>query len=263
MRIVSFAAIKGGVGKTTLAFNFGEYLASTGKNVLFLDLDHQCNLSQIYNIYHSENTVGNVFLGRGEVSIVQVKENVALIPGSMNLDWIEASLEHKTNKDMLLYMWLEDNYEKYNLGQFDYIIIDCRPDFSIATKNAIAVSHSVISPVIPSDFGYQAKFNIMNRIEEFRQTAINFQTRESYITAKLLFVANMIKHNTNSSRELLERLESDDDMIGIIPAKELFNRSTLDKVPLAEMKEDEQLYHKHKKFFDGLDFTFAGISDRI
>ncbi|MDE3734073.1 ParA family protein [Streptococcus suis] len=263
MKIVSFAAIKGGVGKTTLAFNYGEYLAASGKKVLFIDLDHQCNLSQIYNVYDNEKTVGNVFLGRGEVAILEVKESISLIAGSMNLDWIEASLEHKTNKDMLLYMWLEDNYEKYNLGQFDYIIIDCRPDFSIATRNAIAVSHSVISPVIPSDFGYQAKFNIMDRVEDFRKTAINYQTRESYITAELLFVANMIKHNTNSSHELLERIELDEDMIGIVPAKELFNRSTLDKVSLAEMRADGQLYQKHKKFFDELDFTFNQISDRI
>ncbi|HEM4583740.1 ParA family protein [Streptococcus suis] len=263
MKIVSFAAIKGGVGKTTLAFNYGEYLAASGKKVLFIDLDHQCNLSQIYNVYDNEKTVGNVFLGRGEVAILEVKENISLIAGSMNLDWIEASLEHKTNKDMLLYMWLEDNYEGYSLGQFDYVIIDCRPDFSIATRNAIAVSHSVISPVIPSDFGYQAKFNIMDRVEDFRKTAINYQTRESYITAELLFVANMIKHNTNSSRELLERIESDEDMIGIVPAKELFNRSTLDKVSLAEMRADGQLYQKHKKFFDELDFTFGQISDRI
>ncbi|HFI0293568.1 TPA: ParA family protein [Streptococcus suis] len=263
MKIVSFAAIKGGVGKTTLAFNYGEYLASTGKNVLFIDLDHQCNLSQIYNIYNNENTVGNIFLGRGVVSILEVKENISLIAGSMNLDWIEAGLEHKTNKDMLLYMWLEDNYDSYNLGQFDFVVIDCRPDFSIATRNAIAVSHSVLSPIIPSDFGYQAKFNIMDRIEEFRQTAINFQTRESYITAKLYFVANMIKHNTNSSRELLHRIKDDEDMLGIIPSKELFNRSTLDKVSLAEMKTDDQVYLKHKKFFDELDFTFNQISERI
>ena len=51
MKIITFAAIKGGVGKTTLAFNFGEWLAKKGHKVLFLDLDHQCNLTQTYNIY--------------------------------------------------------------------------------------------------------------------------------------------------------------------------------------------------------------------
>ncbi|TVX19564.1 ParA family protein, partial [Streptococcus pneumoniae] len=48
MKIITFAASKGGVGKTTLTFNYGEWLASKGHNVLFIDLDHQCNLTQCY-----------------------------------------------------------------------------------------------------------------------------------------------------------------------------------------------------------------------
>lgn len=263
MKLISFAAIKGGVGKTTLAFNYGEWLAKKGRKVLLIDLDHQCNLTQTYQIYASEGTVANVFLGKGEVEVHFIKENISLIAGSMNLDWIEASLEHNTNKYMLLYMWLQDHYESYQLEQYDYVIFDCRPDFSIATRNAVAVSHSIISPIIPSDFGYLAKFNIEEKLEDFKASAINFQTRESYVTAELFFVANMIKNNTNSSRELLARLEDEANLIGVIPNKELFNRSTLDKVSIADMREDEYLYRKHKTFFDSLDETFSDIYDRI
>ncbi|RNB37236.1 ParA family protein, partial [Staphylococcus aureus] len=36
--------------------------------------------------------------------------------------------------------------EEYNIGQYDYIIIDTHPDFSTSTRNAIVVSHKVISP---------------------------------------------------------------------------------------------------------------------
>ncbi|MEN2348689.1 AAA family ATPase, partial [Lactobacillus helveticus] len=32
MEIITFSAIKGGVGKTTLAFNYGEWLAKNGKH---------------------------------------------------------------------------------------------------------------------------------------------------------------------------------------------------------------------------------------
>ncbi|TVX18848.1 ParA family protein, partial [Streptococcus pneumoniae] len=48
MKIITFAAIKGDVGKTTLTFNYGEWLARKGHKVLFIDLDHQCNLTQCY-----------------------------------------------------------------------------------------------------------------------------------------------------------------------------------------------------------------------
>ena len=44
MEIITFAAVKGGVGKTTLSYNFSGYLADLGYKVLMIDFDHQCNL---------------------------------------------------------------------------------------------------------------------------------------------------------------------------------------------------------------------------
>lgn len=261
MKIISFSAIKGGVGKTTLAFNLGEWLAAKGNKVLFIDLDHQCNLTQTYDIYDHQGTIANAFVpNQGDVTCHQVKPNISLLPGYMKLDDIEKELETKGNKDMLLYMWLHDNYDRYNLDQVDYVLVDCHPDFSTATRNAIAISHAIISPVIPSDYGYNAKFNLENRLEAFRKDVINYVTRESYITAKLHFVANMIKHNTNSSSQLLAAL---DDLVAVIPQKELFNRSTLDKQSLSEMRENQLIYQKHRKFFDELDQVFAGLQEQI
>lgn len=62
MEIITFSAIKGGVGKTTLSYNFAEYLSSINKKVLLIDMDHQCNLSQILGIYEQKNTVLSVLL---------------------------------------------------------------------------------------------------------------------------------------------------------------------------------------------------------
>lgn len=45
MKIVSLFNNKGGVGKSTLAFHLGHALSEMGNNVLFLDLDPQCNLT--------------------------------------------------------------------------------------------------------------------------------------------------------------------------------------------------------------------------
>lgn len=72
MKILAFSAIEGGVGKTTLTFNYGEWLAEHGNKVLFMDLDHQSNLSQTYNIYATENTCANIFSGQGQVDIHEV-----------------------------------------------------------------------------------------------------------------------------------------------------------------------------------------------
>ena len=45
MEVITFATIKGGIGKTTLSYNYGEYLASKGHKVLLMDLDQQSSLS--------------------------------------------------------------------------------------------------------------------------------------------------------------------------------------------------------------------------
>ncbi|MGT2754710.1 ParA family protein [Streptococcus ovis] len=263
MKIVTFAAIKGGVGKTTLTYNYGEWLADQGYKVLFIDLDHQCNLTQTYDIFENEETVASIFTRAGNVNIHQVAPNIDLIAGFIRLDTIEKELETKNYKDMLLYMWLRDNYESKDLGQYDYILIDCHPDFSTATKNAVIVSHVVLSPITPSKFGYDAKSNLSNRIDKLREETFDFRTRESYVTAKLYLIANMIKHNTNSSKQMVKALEVEDNVLAFIPYKELFNRSTLDTISLATMKKNKATYQEHREFFDNLDVTFQKISDTI
>ncbi|MBY5035338.1 AAA family ATPase [Streptococcus gallolyticus] len=263
MKIITFAAIKGGVGKTTLTYNYGEWLADRGQKVLFIDLDHQCNLTQTYDLFETEGTVANIFTRKGDVVLHQVRPNIDLVAGYIRLDSIEKDLETKNYKDMLLYMWLEDNYQAKQLDQYDYILIDCHPDFSTATRNAVIVSHAVLSPVTPSKYGYDAKANLSNRLEMLREETFDYRTRESYVTAKLYLVANMIKHNTNSSKQLVEELETEGNVVAYIPYKELFNRSTLDTISLAEMKKNKSLYQEHREFFNQLDMTFQTISDTI
>lgn len=123
MKLISFVAIKGGVGKTTLALLTGQYLANKGKKVLFMDLDHQCNLTHFYDVYKDSETVANIFLDSGDVTILTVAPNIDLIPGSMRLDEAERKLETNSNKNMFLYDWLDDNYDIKNFEQYDIMLL--------------------------------------------------------------------------------------------------------------------------------------------
>lgn len=233
MKILSVVGIKGGIGKSTFVKNIISRLKTrlllnnSSKKILVIDLDHQCNLTQSYGIYESEGTVVNIFKRNDEVSIIHVDDKVDIIPGAMNLDIIESELETKTFKDMLMYMWLEKNYDKIDGDQYEYVIIDCRPDFSIATRNAIAISHMLLSPIIPSQYSLDARDNLETRLRLYSEENVNFRTGESNIDADLYFVGNMIKHNTATSKSLLSELENDDRVLGWIPHKELFNRATM------------------------------------
>lgn len=281
MKVLSFVGIKGGIGKSSLLKNFVKRVKThlkNGEKILLIDLDHQCNLTQSYNLYESENTVVNIFKRSGDVTIHHLDEQVDMIAGAMDLDVIESELETKTFKDMLLYMWLDKNYDVINADQYKYVFIDCRPDFSIATRNAVAISHMLISPIIPSQYSIDSRKNLETRLEIYRDENIDYKTGESNIDAQLFFVGNMIKHNTTTSKELVKLLDNDPKTLGFIPYKELFNRASIlrDKngvqptvYDLVESDEYKTIQHySHSVFlnelsniFDKILFVLDGIKD--
>ena len=233
MRVISFVGIKGGIGKTSLAKEFIEKLKrelthrGSEKKILVLDLDHQCNLTQAHGLYESEGTVVNIFKRQGDVVIHHIDEQLDMIAGAMDLDVIESELETKTFKDMLLYMWLDKNYDDIDADQYEYVVIDCRPDFSIATRNAVAISDMLLSPIIPSQYSLDSRQNLETRLQMYADENIDYKTGESNIDAELYFLGNMIKHNTLASKELVQQLENDPKVLGFVPYKELFIRATI------------------------------------
>jgi chromosome partitioning protein len=233
MRVISFVGIKGGIGKTSLAKEFIEKLKrelthrGSKKKILVLDLDHQCNLTQAHGLYESEGTVVNIFKRQGDVVIHHIDEQLDMIAGAMDLDVIESELETKTFKDMLLYMWLDKNYDDIDADQYEYVVIDCRPDFSIATRNAVAISDMLLSPIIPSQYSLDSRQNLETRLQMYADENIDYKTGESNIDAELYFLGNMIKHNTLASKELVKQLENDSKVLGFVPYKELFIRATI------------------------------------
>lgn len=245
MKIITFSAMDGGVGKTTLCFNFAEYLAFNGNRVLLLDKDHKMHLSRLYQQFKQENTVSNIYTG-GDVDIEPIKENLDLIRGYIRLDEIEKLVEKDQRTNMLFYMWLEDNYYLKNLKKYDYIIIDTHPDFGIFTKNAIAPSHAIITPVIDSD-DTDAR-NLENRLMEYKEENIEFKTRESNVTAKLLRVGNKLTHNTKPSIEFKERIVNDQRYINFMPSKSILNRTIKDKKSYVQKNYDNELNQDDKKF---------------
>lgn len=121
----------------------------------------------------------------------------------------------------------------------------------IPTRNAIAVSHAIINPIIPSDFAYEAKENLEIRLDNYRKTEIIRPSRESLITAKLFFLPNMIKHNTGKSKELMQALNNQENVLEFIPQKELFNKATAN-MTIIDMMNTKEIRNEHKIFFKNI-----------
>lgn len=231
---ISFSMLKGGVGKTDLAYNYMMWLASQKSHkVLGIDLDENCNFSQVLNVYDQQDTVANILSGEGDVKLHHINENVDLIAGYNRLGQLQEDLATSEKKTMMLYMWLEDNFERYNIGQYDFIIIDTHNDLGTATKNAVAVSDVIFSPIVPNEFSDSISMEV--KLDEFRDDVIDFRTRESYITADLKLIGNMIRHNTKNSHQFLEHMKGNDDYIAKFQFREIFNTSIQTKTPICDL----------------------------
>lgn len=267
MKIITFSAIKGGVGKTTLTLNYGDWLAKQGKKVLLLDLDHQCNLTTVFEKTRRDHTIAEAFKDEEEVQQViidNVAPNLDLIAGFIDLDILSSRLENNSNKEMMLFMWFKNNMDTLKLDQYDYILIDAHPDFGTLTKNAIAVSDYLLSPITPSEHGYNAKFDLETRLDKFRKSLFDYRTGETYVDAKLYFIGNMVKHNTNMSRDFLKHIADDETVATVIPERELFNKATAKHTSIFELaQKDDFIYKQNKKFIDQANQLFQDLENKV
>jgi len=173
---ISIINFKGGVGKTTLAFEFAAGLARfyDGARVLIVDVDHQSSLSIVcmgatkwQAAVDNNQTVAQVFSSFGGSNPMPGDEivhatrlnptwypHIEIVPASLSLDNIEIELtaahqggiDSEWNKRTLLSRWIEETEAD---KKYDYILFDCPPATKIVSQNAIAASHGYIIPVVP------------------------------------------------------------------------------------------------------------------
>lgn len=133
---------KGGVGKTTSTINIGAALTYKKKKVLLVDLDPQANLTQSLGISKTEFTIYDNLKGEKLISPIEYKNNLYVIPSSLDLSAAEIELSAEPGREYLLKEFLSKLKVKY-----DYILIDCPPSLGLLTINALTASDYIIIPM--------------------------------------------------------------------------------------------------------------------
>ena len=119
MKTIAFGTLKGGTGKTTVAFNIGGILAED-KKVLFIDVDPQSNLSDNAGIDTADQsgpTIRDVFEHPTQVKAetvitkapIEQLPNLDIIAGHIRLTATEFQMVAQAGRERVLQKWIDRN----------------------------------------------------------------------------------------------------------------------------------------------------------
>ena len=208
-KIIALMNQKGGVGKTTMAFNMAHALAKQGNKVLCIDMDPQYNFSSLFgydanthekNIFHLlVNSVkelralhSGAFLS--EVLIKSTKnKKIDLLPSGQELSGFELTVASmNAPRQLVLKRFIEKNDLKHI---YDYIVIDGPPTLGLLVVNILCAVDGVLFPFIPDSFSEQGLKNIQQVVEDIEDMGI------TEVPINLGYIPNLFEGRRKQAKE--------------------------------------------------------------
>lgn len=176
---------KGGVSKTTTAFNLGWKLATKGKKVLLVDCDPQCNLTGMVMGFKTANELENIYKSTGVRNIkqglapafesrpapiepvicqsIKGQPNMFLLPGHIGLAEYEVTLgiAQELSGSLVTLQNLPGSLRHLfqitaNECGADIILVDMSPSLGPTNQNLLMTSEFFIVPMAPDYFSVMA-----------------------------------------------------------------------------------------------------------
>lgn len=185
-KVIALMNQKGGVGKTTMAFNLAHAFAHQGKKVLCLDFDPQGNFTSLFDVetpdlhihhllintlkelkaLHTQALISDVIVKTKQEDGVQID----LLPAGQELSGFELTVAGINAPRQLV---LKKFIEKYELrSQYDVIVIDGPPTLGLLVVNILCAVDGVLYPFVPDRFSEQGLKNIQQVVSDIADMEI-------------------------------------------------------------------------------------------
>ena len=160
--VYAVANQKGGVGKTTTAVNLAACVAASGRQVLLVDLDQQCNATVGLGLERDlRPSTYDCLVGAASLAAAARPagpDNLWIVPATRDLAGAAVELPRTERYETRLRAGLGPVRERFALT-----LLDCPPSLGPVAINALAAADRVIVPV-------QAEYLALEGLVEFLRT---------------------------------------------------------------------------------------------
>ena len=192
--ILAFYNFRGGVGKTTLAAHTAARLSLLGKSVCMIDCDPQSNLSSIFltrkaldnATAYSRNLIGMLeparfgpnpqdphdrvimggkmtpgLLGNAVMELRSQSEGLprfSLVASAITASKYSTEIDERTRGRVFENFM---NGVRLIQSQFDFVVLDCNPGYSLLSQHALQICSDVIAPLRPDRFTVNGLENLV------------------------------------------------------------------------------------------------------
>ncbi len=239
MKIIAIANQKGGVAKTTTTHNLGVALAQKGKRVLLIDLDSQASLTISVGLEPLEmaRTIVDI-LKKNSVSvkmcIQEIAPNLHIIPSIIDLAPLEMELLSRASREKILERALRPIH-----GEYDFVLIDCPPQLSILTINALSCADGVMIPVKTDYLAYRGLTQLQDSIQEIREL-INPGLQV------LGIIATLYDTRIADDREILELLKREYCVTGVIKRLAVAKKGIYDGLAVVQQAPGSEIAKEYR-----------------
>jgi chromosome partitioning protein len=213
---------KGGVGKTTTVINLSAQLAHEGKRVLVIDLDPQANLTVVMTggQYEFELSITDVFESSKKSSIQRAiipaksngdsLDNLYICPTDIRLSRVIEQSLTKVHRERILLKQLETI-----TSDFDIVILDCPPNLSLTSVNAMMAADMFLIPVDGGSFSLNGLADLLDALEEVKETdSVNFAVFRNEFAKANKLINNFLDEQLSSleSNVLTTKIRRSEDI---------------------------------------------------
>lgn len=208
-KVIAVTNQKGGVGKTTTSVNLSDTLARSGHKTLVIDLDPQGNASSVLSAGETrfENSVAELFSNPKATNVNEIVrvatdgdceiKNLSFIPSDIYLSRVIEQSISMFHREKILTKHL-----KKLDASFDYVILDCPPNLSLTTTNALLAADLFLVPVDGGSFSANGLADLLDVLEEIRESdEINYRIFRNEYDVRNSLINDWLNEQLESVRE--------------------------------------------------------------